>query len=157
MTCRLSFSIGENFLRLMSLDVSIILHAINYQSIVIAFFSQNIYLTDISFQSSLFQAFSAYYTKRSNRQCYSNRGVKKRGRFGTSLVMTTIFTRSDPDLARFFNPLLLSCRLLLRFILLTKRPEQVICSENGKVGFQKILNELALKKYLAYIREADCN
>ena len=69
--------------------------------------------------------------------------------------MNTIFTRSDPDLARFFNPLLLSCRLLLRFILLTKRPEQVICSENGKVGFQKILNELALKKYLAYIREAD--
>ena len=39
MTCRLSFFIGENFLRLMSLDVSIILHAINYQSIVIAFFS----------------------------------------------------------------------------------------------------------------------
>lgn len=71
--------------------------------------------------------------------------------------MTAIFTRSDPDLARFFNPLLLSCRLLLRFILLTKRPEQVICSENGKVGFQKILNELALKKYLAYIREAGCN
>ena len=61
----------------MSLDVSIILHAINYQSIVIAFFSQNIYLTDISFQSSLFQAFSACYTKRSNRQCYSNGGVKK--------------------------------------------------------------------------------
>ena len=82
---------------------------------------------------------------------------KKRGRFGTSRVMNTIFTRSDPDLARFFNPLLLSCRLLLRFILLTKRPEQVIWSENGKVGFQKILNELALKKYLAYIREADCN
>ena len=62
--------------------------------------------------------------------------------------MTTIFTRSDPDLARFFNPLLLSCRLLLRFILLTKRPEQVICGENGKVGFQKILNELALNNTL---------
>lgn len=157
MTCRLSFFIGENFLRLMSLDVSIILHAINYQSIVIAFFRK-------IFIWPTFR-FSLVFSRRSVRVIQSavidsaivTEEWKKRGRFGTSLVMTTIFTRSDPDLARFFNPLLLSCRLLLRFILLTKRPEQVICGENGKVGFQKILNELALKKYLAYIREAGCN
>lgn len=61
---------------------------------------------------------------------------KKRGRFGTSRVMNTIFTRSDPDLARFFNPLLLSCRLLLRFILLTKI-KRLFVAKTERLVFRK--------------------